>query len=85
MKNGKAKNRAVNVRRRKSRRHENRKACHKAVLPVICERIRHYRDRMGMEQLKLADLVGVTANSVSNWENGRSRRMSISFPEFVTP
>lgn len=45
----------------------------KPVLPVICERIRHYRDRMGMEQKALADLVGVTANSVSNWENGRSR------------
>lgn len=45
----------------------------KPILPVICERIHHYRDRMGMEQKALADLVGVTANSVSNWENGRSR------------
>jgi len=43
------------------------------VLPVICERIRHYREIMNMEQKALADLVGVTANSISNWENGRSR------------
>lgn len=45
----------------------------KPVLPIICERIHHYRDLTGMEQKALADLVGVTANSVSNWENGRSR------------
>ena len=43
------------------------------VLPVICERIMHFRGLMGMEQKTLADLVGVTANSVSNWERGRSR------------
>ena len=45
----------------------------KPVLPVICERIHHYRSLAGVEQKALADLVGVTANSVSNWENGRSR------------
>ena len=45
----------------------------KTVLPVICERIHFYRDRSGMEQKKLAEFVGVTPNSVSNWENGRSR------------
>jgi DNA-binding XRE family transcriptional regulator len=28
---------------------------------------------MGMEQKTLANLIGVTANSISNWENGRSR------------
>lgn len=43
------------------------------VLPVICERIRHYRERTGLEQKALAEKAGVTANSVSNWENGRSR------------
>lgn len=45
----------------------------KPVLPVICERIHHYRNLMGMEQKALATLIGVTANSISNWENGRSR------------
>lgn len=43
------------------------------ILPVICERIRFHRELMGMEQRTLAQLIGVTANSVSNWENGRSR------------
>ena len=43
------------------------------VLPVICERIRHFRELRGMEQKELARKIGITANSVSNWENGRSR------------
>ena len=41
--------------------------------PVICERIRHYRTALGMEQKVLAGMVGVTANAVSNWESGRFR------------
>ena len=49
------------------------KPVEKPVLPIICERIMHYRNLMGMEQKALADLIGVTANSVSNWERGRSR------------
>ncbi len=43
------------------------------VLPVICERIKHYREVLGMEQKTLAEQIGVTKNSVSNWECGRSR------------
>ena len=43
------------------------------VLPIICERIRYYRESRGIEQKALAKAVGVTGNSVSNWENGRSR------------
>lgn len=43
------------------------------VLPVICERIRHYREIRGIEQKALARQIGITPNSVSNWENGRSR------------
>lgn len=42
-------------------------------LPVICERIRFYRTRTGMEQKALAEKVGVSANAISNWENGRTR------------
>ena len=49
------------------------KPVEKPVLPVICDRIQHYRNLMGMEQKTLANLIGVTANSISNWENGRSR------------
>lgn len=43
------------------------------VLPVICERIRHYREIRGIEQKALAKAIGITANSISNWETGRSR------------
>lgn len=43
------------------------------VLPVICERIKHYREVLGMEQKILAEQIGVTKNSISNWECGRSR------------
>ncbi len=43
------------------------------VLPIICERIRHYREILGIEQKALAELIGVTKNAVSNWERGRSR------------
>lgn len=41
--------------------------------PVICERIRFYREQLGMEQKALAAMIGVTANAVSNWESGRAR------------
>ncbi len=42
-------------------------------LSVICKMIRHYREQCGMEQKALASALGITSNSVSNWENGRSR------------
>lgn len=42
-------------------------------LPVICDRIRFYREREGLEQKALAGKIGITANAVSNWENGRGR------------
>ena len=45
----------------------------RSALPVICERIRYYRERAGLEQKALAKLAGVTPNAVSNWENGRGR------------
>lgn len=49
------------------------KPAEKRSLPVICERIRFYRERAGMEQKALAEAVGITGNTVSNWENGRAR------------
>ena len=49
------------------------KAVERPALPVLCERIRLYRERAGMEQKTLAKLIGVTGNAVSNWENGRGR------------
>ena len=49
------------------------KAVEKPALPVLCERIRFFRERAGMEQKTLARLIGVTGNAISNWENGRGR------------
>ena len=45
----------------------------KAPLPAICEQVRHYRILRKMDQKGLARALGITANAVSNWEQGRSR------------
>lgn len=42
-------------------------------LPALCRRVRFLREKRGLEQKELAARLGVTANAVSNWENGRSR------------
>ena len=42
-------------------------------LPVICGRVKSYREKAGLEQKALAKQLGVTPNAVSNWENGRGR------------
>ena len=49
------------------------KPVEKPKIPVICERVKYYRELMGIEQKELARLLGITGNSISNWENGRSR------------
>ncbi len=49
------------------------KPIEKPSVPVICERIRHYRELRGIEQKDLARMIGITGNSISNWETGRSR------------
>ena len=42
-------------------------------IPVICQRIRHFREKKGMEQKALAANLGIHPNAVSNWEGGRAR------------
>lgn len=42
-------------------------------IPLICERIRYYREKCGIEQKEMAKKLGITGNSISNWETGRSR------------
>ena len=42
-------------------------------IPFICERVRFYRERLGIEQKELAARLGITGNAISNWETGRSR------------
>ncbi len=34
--------------------------------------IKTHRDRLGLTQKELADLLSVTENTIANWENGRS-------------
>ncbi len=48
-------------------------AVEKNSLPIICARIRFYREKSGLEQKIFAERIGVTANAASNWECGRSR------------
>ena len=45
----------------------------KDALPLLCERIRCYREQRGLEQKAFAARLGVTANAANNWERGRSR------------
>lgn len=49
------------------------KPIEKPVLPVICERIKFYREQRGLEQKEFARMIGITPNTISNWENGRTR------------
>ncbi len=42
-------------------------------LPLICERIRFYRKSRNIEQKVFAEKIGAQANTVNNWEKGRSR------------
>ncbi|MCR5663770.1 MAG: helix-turn-helix domain-containing protein [Oscillospiraceae bacterium] len=49
------------------------KPAEKRPLPLLCERIRFFREKSGLEQKAFAARLGVTANAVSNWERGRAR------------
>ena len=49
------------------------KPIEKTSIPIVCERIRHFREKRGIEQKELAKAIGITPNAISNWENGRSR------------
>ena len=49
------------------------KAAEVPTVPIICERIRHFRERAGIEQKELGRKIGISGNTVSNWERGRSR------------
>ena len=39
----------------------------------MCEQIRYYRKLRGLEQKQLARQLGITPNTVTNWESGRAR------------
>ena len=42
-------------------------------VPVICQKIRYYRIKRGLEQKQLGAMVGISGNAVTNWEKGRAR------------
>ena len=44
-----------------------------AGVPVVCRRMRYFRQQRGMEQKQLGEMIGASANTVNNWEKGRSR------------
>lgn len=48
-------------------------AAPKREIHIVCQRIRYFRQKKGMEQKALAKELGIICNAVSNWENGRSR------------
>ena len=45
----------------------------KKAVHVVGEQIKHHREQLHMEQKELGSRIGVTANAVCNWENGRTR------------
>lgn len=45
----------------------------KREIHIVCQRIRYFRQKKGLEQKALAKELGIICNAVSNWENGRSR------------
>lgn len=53
-------------------------------ISIVGQRIRLYREKKGMEQKALAEKIGVIANAVSNWENGRSRPDLALLPKICT-
>ncbi len=57
---------------------------HKKQIPVICRRIKYYRERLGIEQKELGARLNVIGNAVSNWENGRARPDINLLPELCS-
>ena len=42
-------------------------------IPVICERVKFYRELRGIEQIKLAEMLGISRNTIGHWDKGRNR------------
>lgn len=47
--------------------------CRKAQTALSPEQIRDIREAAGLSQKGLADALGVSLNSISNWETGHAR------------
>jgi transcriptional regulator with XRE-family HTH domain len=48
-------------------------ARHRTVPPDYVDRIKRLRARLGLTQMRLAELMGVSFASVNRWENGQTR------------
>ena len=42
-------------------------------LPIICERVKYYRELRGIGQVKLAEMLGISRNTIGHWDKGRNR------------
>lgn len=40
---------------------------------IVGQRVKYYREKLGLEQMALAEMLGVKSNAISNWEHGRTR------------
>lgn len=45
----------------------------KKEIHIVGQRVKYYREKLGMEQLALAEKLGIKSNAISNWEHGRTR------------
>lgn len=45
----------------------------KKEIHIVGQRVKYYREKQGMEQMALAEKLGIKSNAISNWEHGRTR------------
>lgn len=45
----------------------------KKEIHIVGQRVKYFREKRGMEQMALAEKLGVKSNAISNWEHGRTR------------
>ena len=45
----------------------------KKEIHIVGQRVKYYREKKGIEQMALAEMLGVKSNAISNWEHGRTR------------
>lgn len=45
----------------------------KKEIHIVGQRVKYFREKRGMEQMALAEQLGIKSNAISNWEHGRTR------------
>jgi transcriptional regulator with XRE-family HTH domain len=51
--------------------------------PDFPSRIKRLRDKFGLTQMRLAELMGVSFASVNRWENGQSRPSALAWQQIT--